>query len=423
MSFFHPSLESSHHENSHPSATPAEAGVHGSSTSLSEAFLDSSVSRVRDSVPEQYRQDFDELRQNILDFCKIFSIPPDLLNNLDAFQAHISSRNPPLSFPDLQRFFHFLQRFEYLVSHKDELTEVERLYHLKEQYTSQVALLEQTGVLKDGSVMGIDGQRYPIPTLEQITQRLYEQRETLAIKQSQGFTKLLLVPFGMSLDEMMQRCGEFLRTYKSNHADFSFDEKSSLMVWDGYGLSGDEEDSTLVYFPQSLDGQNHHGKTKREILREQDQKNVTQGWRVLLLQPSRPMDAASKGFALIPRDRKGGRQGQDELHKRSDLEANRMPLHYFQELQEESSPYYGESGMTPEDWFFAFMTHLQETGEPLDNYQNEEASSCYLLGAFFPDIPAVSRANWAANGPHINLWRGTTTLFVGWIGIRTAVVV
>ena len=37
-----------------------------------------------------------------------------------------------------------------------------------------------------------------------------------------------------------------------------------------------------------------------------------------------------------------------------------------------SSPYYGEFGMTPEEWILlAFMTHFDETGELLDAQGNK----------------------------------------------------
>jgi hypothetical protein len=40
------------------------------------------------------------------------------------------------------------------------------------------------------------------------------------------------------------------------------------------------------------------------------------------------------------------------------------------------------------------MTHLQETGQPLDNYATGTQSVCFLTGAFFPSFTFVSRAYW-----------------------------
>mgnify|MGYP001558664741 CR=1 FL=1 len=162
----------------YPSAIPAEAGIHHTSVSFSEAFLD--TSSARDALPEQYRTQFDELRGDILAFCKEFKIPVETLRSKEAFGAELTSKKiPPERMAQAVSLFACL---EYLVTHKEPLKETlpeyleeaERLYHLSEQYTTQVALLEQAGILKEGKITGIDGRTYPIPTLEQIAQRLFE---------------------------------------------------------------------------------------------------------------------------------------------------------------------------------------------------------------------------------------------------------
>jgi hypothetical protein len=42
----------------------------------------------------------------------------------------------------------------------------------------------------------------------------------------------------------------------------------------------------------------------------------------------------------------------------------------------------------------AFMTHLQETGKPLDNYRTDIESVCFLTGAFFPSSSFVPNMYW-----------------------------
>src|SRR3989339_1048233 len=188
MTFFRPSPESSHPE------------------ALHEAVMDS-VSSVRDSIPEQYHTHFDTLRQEIIDFTKAHGIPRESLGKPDLLREATKK----LSTPDLERLALLLERFEYLLKngepkkedHTEALEYTEKYYHLKEQYDSQVELLEQVGILKEGALLGIDGKKYPIPTLEQIASRLFERHEELSTKHEQGFTKLLLVPFGMSLDVLI----------------------------------------------------------------------------------------------------------------------------------------------------------------------------------------------------------------------------
>ena len=125
-----------------------------------------SVSSVRDSLPEQYRVHFETLRQEIIDFTKTHGIPKESLTKPDLLREATCK----LSTSDLERLAFLLERFEYLLKNgepkKEELPkhlqEIERLYNLREQYTSQVSLLEQVGILKEGAIIGIDGKKYPI---------------------------------------------------------------------------------------------------------------------------------------------------------------------------------------------------------------------------------------------------------------------
>src|SRR3989339_1517066 len=220
MSFFRPTSES------FPSAAPAEAGIQRTSEILGEAIMDS-VSSVRDSLPEQHRVHFETLRQEIIDFIKVHGISRESLGKPDLLREVTCK----LSTQDLERLANLLERFEYLLKNgepkKEDYTEAleyaEEFYHLREQYTSQVSLLEQAGILKEGVILGIDGNEYPIPTLEQIAVRLFERCKELETKHGQGFTKLLLVPFGMSLDSLQETLKQFLLKYKESHSSFDLE--------------------------------------------------------------------------------------------------------------------------------------------------------------------------------------------------------
>ncbi|HCB18808.1 TPA: hypothetical protein DEP34_00270, partial [Candidatus Uhrbacteria bacterium] len=353
MSLSRPSLESS------PSAAPAEAGVQRTSEILGEAIMDS-VSSVRDSLPKEHREHFNALRREIIDFTKVHGIPKESLTK----PAVLLEATKKLSTSDLERLALLLERFEYLLKHKepkeitDPLEYAEEFYHLREQYTFQVSLLEQVGILKEGAILGIDGNTYPIPTLEQMASRLFERRETLKTKHDQGFTKLLLVPFGMSLDSLQETFEQFLLKYKKDNPTFDLDTNEPL--WTGADYQGADigNSPNLVYYPQSFTKEGHGGKTKAQILVEQAQgrwapasagvvgeKGVgTPGWTVHLLQPSNPSDPHSPGFASIPREGQGTPQGN--LVPRPPLEANETSNEYLSILQkaqeDEDSPYHGE---------------------------------------------------------------------------------
>jgi len=434
-----------------------------SSANLHEAILASSSS-VRDSLPERHHKHFETLRQEIIDFAQAHNIPRESL----AKPQDLQEAAKKLSTPDLERLANLLERFEYLLVHhepnKEDYAEaleyVERLYHFKEQYDSQISLLKEVGILKEGAIIGIDGKRYPIPTLEQIAVRLFERREELKTKHDQGFTKLLLVPFGMSLDVLQETLKQFLLDYKKNNPTFALDTNEPLWVWEDYKGADIGDSPKLVYYPKSFIGEDHGGKTKMEILKEQAEGRwtpasagvavgaqsatgvaggsgggVAQGsetgfpaWTIHLLQPSNldTQDTETPtGFAPIPRKDQGTPQGDITL--RLPLEAGQSPNEYFSILKKAQNdpnhPYSLESGMTPEDWIMAFITHLQETGKPMDNWQNNTESISYLTGAFFPSSVDVPHVYWNGAGRQVILGRSNLRRQDGGFGLRSSVMV
>ena len=422
--FFPSSSESPHHSSQ-------------SRESLSEVFLN--TTSVRDSLPEQHRAHFDELRSNILAFCKEFGIPVETLRSKEDFGKQLAIKKiPPERMAQAVSLF---ARLEYLVTNREPLLEkegpleyAERLYHLKEQYTFQAELLERVGILKDGVITGIDGNKYSIPTLEQIAQCLFEREKDLSIKRDQGFTKLLLVPFGMSLDALRETLKQFLLSYKTDHPAFDLDTNKPLYTWkEGYKGADTSNPPKIVYNPKSFDPGHHEGQTKVEILEEQAENPDSSfpGWRIHLLQPSNLQDNNStlpKGFALIPREGQGQTHGEEIPHP--SIEAGKSPIDYLSLLKEAQdnpdSPYFRESGLTPEDWIFAFITHLEETGKPLDDYQNNKESIAYLTGAFFPSINSsafVPYAYWNRDFRQASLGRDGPRCRVGSFGVRSSVMI
>jgi len=399
--------------------------------SLSEAFLN--ISSVRDILPEQHRAHFDELRGGILAFCKEFEIPVETLRNKEAFGAELTSKRIPQE--RMTEAVLLFARLEYLVTNKEPLKvesealkEVEPLYHLKEQYTSQVSLLERVGILKEGVIVGIDGHEYPIPTLEQIASRLLECEPELHTKRDQGFTKLLLVPFGMSLDALIDTFRQFLLTYKQTHKDFDLATIEPLPIWkEGYQGADLGDSPKLVYFPQSFDKHDHQGQTKAQILEEQASNTNFSfpGWKIHLFQSSNSSDSKSL-ISSIPREGRGYLRGEE--FPRPDLETGQTPTQYLSLLQkakdDPGSPYHGESGLTPEDWILAFMTHLAETGQPLDNYyQNDTNNFTFLIGAFFQFFALVPVVYWINGARRVGLDRSTFVMHNKSYGVRTSVVV
>jgi len=406
--------------------------------SLSEAFLN--TSSVRDTLPEQYRIHFDELRSGILAFCHEFNIPVETLRNKETFGKQLTSKKiPPERMAEAVVLF---ERLEYLIAHRkplkethpEYLEEAEHLYHLREQYASQVALLEQAGILEEGAVTGVNRKKYPIPTLEQVAQHLFERESELSVKRNQGFTKLLLVPFGMGLDDLCVALEYVLLTHKERHSDFKLDTHDPVKVQGDYPEAVLKDPSKIVYFPRFFSEDKHQGRTKFQILEDQERDSDSiPGWRVHLLQPSDPADPDSKGFASIFKKGQGKVYGEE--NPRADFEADKAPSDYLSILEKAKediiSPYHGESGLTPEDWILAFMTHLQETGQPLDLIQGGGNFETCLIGSFFPSPthwPSIShlyvpRMSWNHVFNRVDFASFASTGQIWNFGIHTSVII
>jgi hypothetical protein len=342
-----------------------------------------------------------------------------------------------------------MERLAHLIKHKEPMPEeltsleyAEKHYHLSEQYNRQASLLREVGLLNEqDEIQAIDGHSYPIPTLEQIAERIFERREELSSKHDQGFTKLLLVPFGMSLDILADTLKHFLLAYKKKRPDFELDTDDPLWIEDSYKRADTatkpDGSPVLVYHPTSFDRHNHQGKSKSQILSAQSQNPSSfPGWTIHLLQPSNPKDPNSPGIAPIPRRGKGTSYGQDpsfpldlSTPSRPDLEADQTPEEYLSILQSShdnsDSPYTHETGLTPEDWIIAFMTHLQETGQPLDDYATGTQSACLLIGTLFPSYttPSVPRTYWFRVHRQANLDKNAFDYQFSHVGSRSSVMI
>ncbi|MBI5306430.1 hypothetical protein HZB04_02510 [Candidatus Wolfebacteria bacterium] len=153
---------------------------------------------------------------------------------------------------------------------------------LKEQYENQREIMEKTGILEKLSngelgIKAIDNKEYPLPSYQEIAKRIRENKEMLKTKTEQGFNQLLIVPFGMKLDDLIEKYkkvilkhhkeGKLLAT-KENPSDpdesLGLDENQPVWVWDGYKNA--DSDGKLFYFPKEFSS-NHQGKTKQEILK------------------------------------------------------------------------------------------------------------------------------------------------------------
>jgi len=248
---------------------------------------------------------------------------------------------------------------------------------LTEQYESQKEILEKVGILKKLScgemgIKGIDKKEYAFPKMEEISKMMREKQEVLKTKTEQGFTNLLIVPFGMKLDDLIERykqvilkhhkAGKLFATKKEPKEPdkpLELDEKEPVWAWGKYKNADTE--GKLVYYPKEFSQENHQGKTKKEILEKEG------AWNILFIED----------LPNIPREGKG-----ETIGERKQLEANKTPKEYLNALQDESI-YQNETGMTPEDQLVYALIHLEQTNQVIDDYSGHGSAS-YQLGAYFP---------------------------------------
>jgi hypothetical protein len=293
-----------------------------------------------------------------------------------------------------------------------ELNPFETALKIREQYEAQKAIYERIGLLekREGilGMEGIDGKWYGFPSLSEVNQRFCKNKELLDIKTDQGFTKLLIVPFGMSLEKFRKTMEKTLRAHYVKTPDLA---NPGVMILDpertrlfatkreagepGKPLELDirepldtgneyfdaDTQGTIIYFPIVFDRDAaiHQGKTKQELLTD-----TGQGFQLLLIEanPNIPTGNTTK---II---------GTKQPRKR--LAAGDTPKMYLETLR--TKPEYAhEKGLTLEAWMTQFLLHLEETNQVIDDYQGNGKVN-FNLGGWFPAFGDVSYSLWSRSG-------------------------
>lgn len=261
------------------------------------------------------------------------------------------------------------------------------LSELKQQYDNQKEILIQNNILETLSngklgIKAIDNKEYAFPSIQDIKKAIQTQKQELRPKTEQGLNHLLIVPFGLKLDDLIDKYkqvilnhyhqGKLLAT-KENPTDadelLELDETEPVWVWENYhnaDISGD-----LVYFPKQFNQTNHQGQTKQQILEQQG------GFNVLLMENE----------PNIPREHKG-----KQIHGRKQLETNKTAKEYL-EILTTNPQYISETGITPEEHLIYAIQYLEQTNQVIDDFQGKGSLS-YQLGAYFPASGNVPDTGW-----------------------------
>ncbi len=284
--------------------------------------------------------------------------------------------------------------------------------NLKEQYLANQELLVKKGLIEmlstgDLGIKAINGKENPLPSLEQIKERLEANKELIEKKAKQGFTQLLIVPFGLPVKQLMDTYSNTIKEHKANGTlkgangdDLELDQDMPLWVWDKYTEDkGADIEGKLVYYPKEFDKNNHQGKSKGELLA----KDPNLAFNILLVHQN----------PLIPRKGQGRTTGD-----RPELEAGQSAREYLDLIHQPGTPYQGEQGLTPEDWLYYATLHLERTNRVLNDWQAQIPdpkdpkklididSTAYLTGAYLPGTDQVPDAYWNRNGRRADLSGG-----------------
>jgi hypothetical protein len=270
---------------------------------------------------------------------------------------------------------------------------LEKMFELKKQYQEQVKALIATNVIEllpDSGKLGmydINNNECPIPSYDEILNRMEQNAELLEKKREQGFTELLLVPIGTPLSFLIDRTRDLIvkkhkqgKLLGTDGKKLELDESRPVSVTDVYQDA--DKTGDLVYYPQKFDNQNHGGKTKEELIKE------TGGWQIELIEDMPDLPAENKGKAI-----KGRKQ----------LEANQSPEQYLKTIQTDKQ-YEGEQLSTPEAQLSYFMQYLQKHDQVIDDWDGQ-GKECWNVGAYFKGVGLVPAAAWLRHDEQFDLYR------------------
>ena len=267
---------------------------------------------------------------------------------------------------------------------------------LPSQYEANAKILNRSGLLDilpetgGKGIVSIDGKECPFPKIEDIEAVIRKNPELFRKKMEQGFTELEITPFGLPLETIIKivekaivrhhKEGKLFSTRKNpddtaeKPTPLELNAEYPLYQWDGYNKA--DPDGKIVYYPEEF-SDNHHGKTKIEML-EQAEDKMFKGYNIILRERN----------LNIPREGQGETKGG-----RKQLETNKKIREYL-EILKTKKEYEGEVGLTPEDRLTIFLTHLEKTDEVIDDYSGSGSIS-YQVGAYFPPDGDVPLSSWS----------------------------
>jgi len=144
-----------------------------------------------------------------------------------------------------------------------------------------------------------------------------------------------------------------------------------------HNIAGADVNGYLVYYPKNFNRDNNEGKTKKEILAEQEEaRDEFCGYNISLREDLPDLPAKGNGKVI------GGRKQP---------EAGKLADEYLALLKEEQ--YVGERGFTYEDELIYLIRQLQKNNQVIDDWQGRGKANWLLGSLLHRRLVAVGRWN------------------------------
>ena len=258
---------------------------------------------------------------------------------------------------------------------------------IEREFATQIKSLQEINFLetRDGRIgfTAIDNNFYEVPSVEEIKNH-FLSNPNIKQKVDQGFTRLLIVPFGALLKFLVEKTETLIRKHKiegklldRNGKELIHCEPDAVSISTSQLMA--DVSGELRYYSDFFDWDTCNGQTKKELLSTVSSKSPFLGYHILLLQQDTTIPEEGAGVS------RGGRRA---------MERGKTPHEYLKELR--SNPVYvGEQGLTPEDWLALFSTNLNQNNTVIDDTGNGVDGVKFLIGSYFYQDHSVPLAHWS----------------------------
>jgi len=312
-----------------------------------------------------------------------------------------------------------------------EIDELAPGMNLEQQYHRQRVLgvrLNQMGLLNNElctehitPVLDYNGQKYPMPSWEEVKKIIFKNRETFSQKAAQGFTQLAIVPFGLPLESLTGAFGRVLHKLNSEEGVYSGREQFSKGSGEKINFNPGDHSPLAAHDPWFEP--DYEYKRSGNIGSKSNIVEAEGPWQICLLEdrpmyewgPSRPPIKGNPGDSITAR-------------KTFDTHSLVTPLQMIAEIcdQRHESPeiYHNESGILPETYLWMQLLSLLANSKPvLIDYIAADKN----LETIFPDclhknLPnMILTAGWSSEDGRFELSTTTLDSLLNHCGLRTCV--